>query len=493
MKLKNIILSLLVGIVGGILGALIFSELNSSINDTSDQNSSNDTENKHELVLEYYNGNERDANDFRSVSLTSSAEIGSIDFTHAAEKGLPTVVHVKTQYNQPNYTLYDFILGTPPRNTIPVMSSGSGVIISSDGYIVTNNHVIENAEIIEVVLSNKRSYPAKLVGRDKTTDIALLKVEANNLPHIQYGNSDDIKIGEWVLAIGNPFNLTSTATAGIISAKARSINILSDNMAIESFIQTDAAVNPGNSGGALVSTRGELIGINTAIASRTGSFVGYSFAIPVNIVRKVVADLVEFGEVQRAYLGLEMADIDADVAKLFNISEMEGVYINKVFANGAGEKAGIKNGDIITEINSHKINSNAELLEYLSQFRPGDKINMKLKRKNSIKNVNIVLQNKYGDTGLVKSKSIDMLGARFEPITDRERQHLKIRSGIQVVDIAAGKFAASGIKKDFIIVKVNNNFIDSVEELEKIVKEADGLFIEGVYPNGSTAYYAFKI
>jgi S1-C subfamily serine protease len=222
------------------------------------------------------------------------------------------------------------------------MSSGSGVIISSDGYIVTNNHVIENAEIIEVVLNNKKSYSARLLGRDATTDIALLKVEAVNLPYLNYGNSDDIKIGEWVLAIGNPFNLTSTATAGIVSAKARNINIMSDDMAIESFIQTDAAVNPGNSGGALINTKGELIGINTAIASRTGSFVGYSFAIPVNIVRKVVADLVEFGEVQRAYAGIDLVDIDSKIADQLEIEKVEGVYVAGVWKNGAGEKAGIK-------------------------------------------------------------------------------------------------------------------------------------------------------
>lgn len=489
MKVKNIILTLLLGLAGGLGGALIYNGITSSASKDSETVDSK----RHELVSDFY-GYDKDSNNFRTVSLSESSNLMFSDFTHAAEKGLPTVVHVQTQYNQPNYTLYDFIFGTAPRNSTPVMSSGSGVIISSDGYVVTNNHVIESAEVIEIVLSNKRSYPAKLVGRDKTTDIALLKVDAHDLPHIQYGNSDDIRIGEWVLAIGNPFNLTSTATAGIVSAKARNINILSDNMAIESFIQTDAAVNPGNSGGALVNTKGELIGINTAIASRTGSFVGYSFAIPVNIVRKVVADLVEFGEVQRAYLGIEMADIDANVAKKFNIEEIEGVYVARVLPNGAGDKAGIKDGDIILEINSHKINSNAELLGTLSQFRPGDEINLKVKRKGSMKNMAVKLQNKYGDMGVVKSKSIDQLGARFEPVSDTEKQRLKIKNGIQVTDVVAGKFAANGVRKNFIIVKVNNNFINSIEDLEKAIKESDErLFIEGIYPNGSTAYYAFKI
>lgn len=487
MRVKNVIITLTLGMIGGIISSIVYSGITSKKEDVRD------TKNMHELIADYYD-NKTSSNHFRTVSMADSYESMSSDFTNAAEKGLVGVVHVKTQYNQPNYTLYDFIFGTTPRNSVPVMSSGSGVIISSDGYIVTNNHVIENAEMVEVVLSNKKSYPAKLVGRDATTDLALLKVDATNLPYIEYGNSDNVRIGEWVLAIGNPFNLTSTATAGIISAKARNINIMSDNMAIESFIQTDAAVNPGNSGGALVNTRGELIGINTAIASRTGSFVGYSFAIPVNIVRKVVADLVEFGEVQRAYLGLDLVDIDANVAKKIEVENIEGVYVARVWQNGAGDKAGIKDGDIILEVNSYKVNSNSELLEHVSQFRPGDETELKIRRKETTKNIKIKMQNKYGDTGLVKSKSIDQLGARFELISDYDKTRLRLKNGIQVTDVVAGKFAANGIKKSFIIVKVNNNFINTIEDLETAINKSDGaLFLEGIYPNGQTAYYAFKL
>ncbi|MDR2009457.1 MAG: trypsin-like peptidase domain-containing protein [Bacteroidales bacterium] len=483
MKLKNLIAPLIVGLAGGILGAFLFTHINQD----------NNSHNEHELVSDYFDNKSHDTQ-FKTVSYPSYSENMSMDFTYAAEKGLPTVVHVKTTYNQPNYTLYDFIFGTTPRNSTPIMSSGSGVIISSDGYIVTNNHVIENVEVIEIVLSNREAYPAKLVGRDATTDLALLKIEATNLPYIDYGNSDDIKIGEWVLAIGNPFNLTSTATAGIVSAKSRNINIMSDNMAIESFIQTDAAVNPGNSGGALVNTKGELIGINTAIASRTGSFVGYSFAVPVNIVRKVVADLVEFGEVQRAYLGMDLIDIDANVVKKFNIDNTEGVYVARVWQNSAGHKAGIKENDVILGINNHRINSSAELLGHTSQFRPGDEIELTIKRGKDIKKYKVIMQNKHGDTGLVKSKSIDKLGARFEPISDYEKNRLKIKNGLQVTDVVAGKFAANGIKKNFIIVKVNNNFVSKVEDLENAIQKSDGgLFIEGIYPNGSSAYYAFKL
>ena len=269
---------------------------------------------------------------------------------------------------------------------------------------------------------------------------------------------------------------------------------MKENMAIESFIQTDAAVNPGNSGGALINTNGELIGINTAIASATGSFVGYSFAIPVNIVRKVIADLVEYGEVQRAYLGLEFADIDADFAKKMNINKIEGVYVSNVWENGAAAKAGIKKSDIIIEINSFKVNSGAELLEHISQFRPGDEVEIKAKRDNSVKTFKLKMQNKYGDINIVKSKTVELLGAKFEILNDYEKQKLQLRSGVQITELTAGKFAQNGIRKGFIIVKINDQFIKTVEDLEKIIKNTQGnLFIEGVYPNGTTAYYSFRL
>ncbi|MDR2835621.1 MAG: Do family serine endopeptidase [Bacteroidales bacterium] len=481
MKLKNLIITLLIGMISGVLGAFIYSKIQSL--------SSNP---KHELISDYLKNKENYS--VHKVADSENQPNLLPDFTYSAEIGLPTVVHVKTAYNQPNYTLYDFMFGTSPRSSIPVMSSGSGVIISSDGYIVTNNHVIENAETIEVVLSDKRSYQAKLISRDPATDIALLKIDEKNLPCIKYGNSDDLKIGEWVLAIGNPFNLTSTATAGIVSAKARNININSENIAIESFIQTDAAVNPGNSGGALINTRGELVGINTAIASRNGSFVGYSFAIPVNIVRKIVADLVEFGEVQRGFLGVECADIDAELAKKFNINKIEGVYVSKVYESSTGQIAGLKEGDIILKINNFNINSNSEFLEHLSQFRPGDEINISIKRKDVEKNLKATMQNKYGQTSIVKTQSIELLGAKFESLNDYEKSKLKLRSGLIVKEINSGKIAAIGIKKDFIILKVNDTTIYSLDDLKKIIENTNGtIFIEGMYPNGTTAYYSFRL
>lgn len=484
MKLKNIVSIILLGLLSGILGSFISTKLILKINENPND--------KNLLESEYL---KHKSTHFKTVSnLDEKPNTGYSDLTYPAEIGLPAVVHVKTSYNQPNYTLYDFIFGTTPRYSTPVQSSGSGVIISSDGYIVTNNHVIENAEIIEVVLSDKKSYSAKLVGLDATTDIALLKIDAKNLSSLKYGNSDDLKIGEWVLAIGNPFNLTSTATAGIVSAKARNNNIMKENMAIESFIQTDAAVNPGNSGGALLNTNGELVGINTAIASPTGSFVGYSFAIPVNIVRKVVADLVEYGEVQRGYLGIELLDIDANVAKKMNIVKLEGVLANKIWENGAANKAGIKAGDIILEINSIKINSSSELLEHTSQYRPGDEIILLINRNSTNKTVKLILQNKFGDTSIVKSKTVEFLGAKFEVLNDYDKQKLQLRNGIQIIELTAGKFAQNGIKKGFIIIKINDTFIKTVEDLENIIKNTKGnLFIEGIYPNGATAYYSFRI
>ncbi|PLX08694.1 MAG: deoxyribonuclease HsdR [Marinilabiliales bacterium] len=487
MKTKLVVISLISGFVGSLFGLILFFGIYSAKHKESDNS-------KHDLIEDFYERRDHEVSEnVHPVGFNIPLGAGETDFSNSVDAGLPAVVHVKTQYNQPNYTLYDFIFGTSPRYSTPVMSSGSGVIISEDGYIVTNNHVIANAEIIEVVLNTKESYTAKLVGRDETTDIALLKVDAEGLPYMSYGDSDDLKIGEWVIAIGNPFNLTSTATAGIVSAKARNINIMSDNMAIESFIQTDAAVNPGNSGGALINTKGELVGINTAIASKNGSFVGYSFAIPVNIVRKVVADLVEFGEVQRAYLGIDMVDIDAQIAKKLEIDKIEGVYVARVWEDGAGDQAGIKVGDIIIGINSAEVNSISELLEHISQYRPGEVVNVLVKRDNMPKKIKVKLQNKYGETGLVQSTSIDTFGARFEALTTYDKSKMGIKGGVQVTDVFACKFAANGIKSGFIIVRVNNEYVNTVEDIEELIEGADGVFIEGVYPNGSTAYYAFKL
>ena len=314
----------------------------------------------------------------------SSQGIAPVDFTQAAERSVEAVVHVKTKYyRQQQYVdpFYQFFFGRPQQSQQPsAMASGSGVILSNDGYIVTNNHVIEDANEIEVVLNDKRTFAAQLIGTDPNTDLALLKIEATDLPTIEIGNSDDLRVGEWVLAVGNPFNLTSTVTAGIVSAKARSINILNSDMKIESFIQTDAAVNPGNSGGALVNTRGQLVGINTAIASQTGSYAGYAFAIPTAIMQKVVADLRQYGTVQRALLGIRMLDITQQVKDQLSLESMEGVYVGEVISGSAADKAGMKAGDVIVQVDGRPINASSQLQEQIGRKNPGDQITILVRR-----------------------------------------------------------------------------------------------------------------
>ncbi len=421
------------------------------------------------------------------------------DFTAAAEQSVHGVVHVKTiSANRQYDPFFDFFFGSPYRNSPPnqATASGSGVIISEDGYIVTNNHVIQNAEKVEVVLNDKREYQATIIGRDPSTDLALLKVEAKSLPFVYYGNSDEVKVGEWALAVGNPFSLTSTVTAGIISAKGRNINILNEKFAIESFIQTDAAVNPGNSGGALVNAKGELIGINSAIASNTGSYSGYSFAIPVNIVRKVVADLLEYGEVQRAFIGVVLENLDAKLANSKGIENIKGVYVAGLNAGGAAEEAGIKAGDVILKIQDVQVNNLPELQEQIGRFRPGDKVNITVSRKGQNLEIPVVLKNKNGDTRLIRyTESVaNELGAEFIPPSDREMSSLKISSGLKVNKIKEGRLRNIGIREGFIITHIGDKPVSSIEDLTNALKsERRGLLIEGVYPNGTRAYYGLGI
>ena len=330
---------------------------------------------------------------------TETVGVAPVDFTKAAEMSVGAVVHVKTKYNvygKQQYVdpFYQFFFGRPQQQPqAQAQATGSGVILSQDGYIVTNNHVIQQANEIEVVLNDKRSFPAQLIGTDPNTDIALLKIEATGLPTLEMGNSDDLKVGEWVLAVGNPFNLTSTVTAGIVSAKARNINILDAEMKIESFIQTDAAVNPGNSGGALVNTRGELVGINTAIASQTGSYAGYAFAVPTSIVQKVVADLRQYGSVQRALLGIRMLDITSEVQQYYGLNSLEGVYIAEVVPGSAAEKGGVIDGDVIVAMDGAPVNSSSELQEKIARKNPGDEVTLTVKRDGKRLDLRVKLTN----------------------------------------------------------------------------------------------------
>jgi serine protease Do len=437
---------------------------------------------------------------------SGSAEI-AIDFTTAAASSVHSVVNVKTTYpletqNQYMYDPFrDFFgyRGQRQPQQAPV-STGSGVIISQDGYIVTNNHVVDEADKIEITLNDKRSYTADVIGKDPATDLALLKIKEEDLPFISYGNSDDVKVGEWVLAVGNPFNLNSTVTAGIISAKGRNINILENDASkgqfpIESFLQTDAAVNPGNSGGALVNARGELIGINSAIASNTGSYTGYSFAIPVNITRKVVADLLEFGEVQRAFIGLSIEDLDGKLAKEKSITEIKGVYVKGVVKGGSADESGIKEGDVIRKIGETLVNNVPELQEQISRYRPGNKVNVTLKRNNQEKILTVVLKNKNGNTEVVAKPKIEVvstLGASFERVSKEEMMKLNIENGIRVSKLGAGKLLSAGIKEGFIITNVDKKRISTFEEIKSLLEnKKGGVLIEGVYPNGMRAYYGF--
>jgi len=433
----------------------------------------------------------------------SGVAASNIDFTEAANKSIHAVVYIMSEFNKKS-SVYDdyfspndfFFRGMPQT----IKASGSGVILSSDGYIVTNNHVVQEASKVTVTLNDKREYTAKVIGTDPSTDLALLKIDETGLQYLTYGNSDEAKIGEWVLAVGNPFNLTSTVTAGIISAKARDINILGSQTSIESFIQTDAAVNPGNSGGALVNTKGELIGVNAAIASRTGSYVGYSFAIPVTIVKKVMYDLKNYGQVQRAYIGVTIQDIDSKKSKELHQSKVKGVLIEGVIEGGAAEKAGIKPQTIVTKIDGTAVNTKSELLEKVSIHRPGDKIIVSTETiDGKPKDYTVVLTDAYGNTDLNAKKSnstsVDnRIGARFIEVDLETKQQLRIPNGVQVASVSKGLFREAGIRKGFIITKIDQTEINNVSDISRILNsKKGGILIEGIYPNGVRAYYGFGL
>ena len=443
------------------------------------------------------------------------------DFTVAAEMTVNAVVHIKTKAPRQQSSggdffsdpFFEFFFGPqqrgqqrreqPKDDQLYPRGSGSGVIISEDGYIVTNNHVIEGAKEIEVTLNDKRTFKAKLVGTDQSTDIALIKVDEKKLPAISFGNSDDMKVGEWVLAVGNPFNLTSTVTAGIVSAKARNIGIIgtdrygrrTEKLSIESFIQTDAAINPGNSGGALVNTSGELIGINTAIASQTGSYAGYGFAVPSSIVQKIVTDLRQHGVVQRALLGVSIRDIDDELAKENKLKTHNGAYVAEVVKGGSAEKAGVKEGDIINNVNGVDVKSTSELQEQVSRYRPGDKITVGVVRDSKQLKLTANLKNAEGTTDLIKNAEFESeLGVKLRPVSATIKEALGIEDGLEVVSVGPGKFHDEGITQGYIILKINNKVMGSTSDFEKVYEAArkskGALNIAGVYPTtGKIAYY----
>lgn len=435
------------------------------------------------------------------------------DFTMAAERSVHAVVHIKSisevkmsgpQYMDP----FDFFFGNGrgSQNQQPQqrVGSGSGVIISTDGYIITNNHVVDGSTELDVTLNDNRKFKAKIVGSDPTTDIALLKVDATDLPTIPFGDSDQLKVGEWVLAVGNPFNLTSTVTAGIVSAKGRSINDGSEENRgkIESFIQTDAAVNPGNSGGALVNTKGELVGINTAIYSQTGNYAGYSFAVPMSIAGKVVQDLKQYGNVQRAVLGVVIGDVSAlteEVKK--DVKVTEGAYVANFAMRSSAKEAGLEIGDVIVAVNDVNVRSTSRLQEQVNKYRPGDKVKITVNRKGVQKVFNVELRNMQGDTKIIdKADPNQVLGGAYKPLSDKQKKELGVSYGIQVTGLTSGKLKDAGVKTGYVILVVNDARINSTEDLEQVVdsilkgRSSDQvLFIKGLYPGGKTAYYAINL
>ncbi len=474
MKAKKLLGTLVVAIVGGLIAVYLYSKLvprEEKVIATVQQ------------PLSY-------------TKLSGDYNGAPFDFVEAAKLSVEAVVHVKTQSTRQTYNpILEFFYGDSYRDTQPVLGFGSGVIVSDDGYIVTNNHVVENSDKVYVTLNDKREFEAKVLGTDPSTDLALLKIKGEGFHYIPWGNSDSVQVGEWVLAVGNPFNLTSTVTAGIVSAKAKNIGIIQDQYRMESFIQTDAAVNRGNSGGALVDIHGNLIGINTAIISPSGGSAGISFAVPVTIVKKVVMDIIEFGVVQRAILGVSIQDITADLAKEKGLDKIEGVYISDVRSDGAAKAAGIEPGDIIISVNGVKVNSSGELQEQISRYRPNDKVTVVAKRNGKTKQFEVTLRNLQGQTSYVSgSSSDDILGAKFENINQQEKTRLGIKYGVKVAELHPGKLRSEGVKEGFIITQVNNKPVYSIVELEKIIKGTrGGVFIEGIYPNGVVQYYAIGL
>lgn len=472
---------------------------------------------KHNVVQTGGDQCERGAGKLYTVS---SVVTPPTDFTHASENTINGVVSIKSYatsrgnsgmdgYNNP---LYEFFFGVPGQRVPRQHQStpqerqrglGSGVILSTDGYIVTNNHVIDGADRLEVTLNDNSIYNATVIGTDPTTDVALLKIEADNLHVIPIGNSDELKVGEWVLAVGNPFGFTSTVTTGIVSAKARSVGAAARGraMGIESYIQTDAAVNPGNSGGALVNINGELVGINTAIYSETGNYVGYSFAIPSSIVTKVVTDIKQYGTVQRAVLGVLFSELTPQLAKEKGITIVnDGILVGEVLDRSAAMDGGIKAGDVIVDINGVAIHNTAQLQGEISKYSPGDKISVRYVRDNTSYSTDVVLQNSQGNTNVTKSSDFTALGCAFKELSASQLREFRLSSGVQVAGVRDGKFKNAGIRDGFIILDINNTRVREKDDIEKIynaIMRSGGIdkvmFITGIYPTGRKVYYAVDL
>jgi Do/DeqQ family serine protease len=477
MKGKGLITTLLVALFGALAGLFIYTRF------LDRENLVTGSEKERQIIEE----------NARYTSMVPQSGVN--DFTFAAEQTVHGVVHVKTKttvsssYSNP---LYEFFYGPGASQPREVRGFGSGVIVTADGYIVTNNHVIDEADAVDVTLNDKRTFAAEVVGRDPSTDIAVLKIKATGLPYIRFGNSDAIRLGEWVLAVGNPFNLTSTVTAGIVSARGRSLGLLDNQYRIESFIQTDAALNQGNSGGALVNVRGELIGITTAIISPSGAYAGNSFAVPSSIVKKVYEDLKEFGEVQRGLMGVNITDVTSEIAEQENLKEIRGVYLTGVVEEGAAKAAGLEEKDVIIAINGEPVETTADLQERVSRYRPGDKLEVTYLRKGKESKKNVILRNIEGGTGVVApgAQSSSVFGATFTPLTAGEKSQLKISGGVKITSISDGRFRDLGLSKGTVIVDVNGQKVNSGTDIRRATSDGKSLTsVEGFTPDGTYFKY----
>jgi len=477
MKGKGLITTLLVALFGALAGLFIYTRFLD----------------RDKLVIGSEKEKQMIEENARYTSLLPQSGVN--DFTFAAEHTVHAVVHVKTKatvsssYSNP---LYEFFYGPGSGRPREVRGFGSGVIVTENGYIVTNNHVIEDADEVDVTLNDKRTFSADVVGRDPSTDIAVLKIKADNLPYIKFGDSDAIRLGEWVLAVGNPFNLTSTVTAGIVSARGRSLGLLDNQYRIESFIQTDAALNPGNSGGALVNVQGELIGITTAIISPSGAYAGNSFAVPTSIVRKVYEDLREYGEVQRGLMGVNIEDVTAEIADQENLKEIKGVYLAGVVEDGAAKAAGLAEKDVIVAINGEPVETTADLQEKVNRYRPGDKLEVTYLRKGREDKKSVVLRNIEGGTGVVApgAQSSTVFGATFTPLTAGEKSQYRISDGVRITSISDGRFRDLGLSKGTVIIDVNGEKINSGADIRKATNNEKSLTsVEGFTPDGTYFKY----
>lgn len=440
------------------------------------------------------------------LTVNDKNEIVPLDFTEVSAEVMDAVVHIKStqavsarssqmrQLPDPFRQFFNLPQGGQPMAPQPKVGTGSGVIINGDGYIVTNNHVIADASDIEVTLHDNRTYKASVIGTDPTTDLALIQIEEKGLPSVPMVDSDQVRVGEWVLAVGNPFNLNSTVTAGIVSAKSRSINILRDQYAVESFIQTDAAINPGNSGGALVNLQGALIGVNTAIASPTGSYAGYGFAVPSNIVNKVVEDLLKYGRVQRGFLGVRIIGVDGNLAKEKDLNVNKGVYVAEVGEEGAAGEAGVEAGDVIVKVDGDEVDTPAQLQEMIARHRPGDKVNLTIIRDGDTELIAVALKNKEGGTDFLENtntKVFSALGATFENLDRKTAKKLGLNGGVRVSALHPGKFSRdTNMEEGFIITKVGGRVIKNMEDLASAIEgKTGGILIEGRYEDSEEVYY----